>query len=83
MPDSYGKRQRQGVKARKANAREERRLARQQRRADREAGIEPLEPGQRRHDDEEGSLEERSDTGASSEERSETVPSPEEPKPEA
>jgi hypothetical protein len=38
MPESYGKRQRGQVKARKANAREERRLARNQRRADREAG---------------------------------------------
>jgi hypothetical protein len=39
MPESYGKRQRQDVKARKAAAREERRLARAQRDADRAAGI--------------------------------------------
>jgi hypothetical protein len=43
MPESYGKRQRNQVKAKKANAKEERRLARNQRRADREAGV--LEPG--------------------------------------
>jgi hypothetical protein len=43
MPESYGKRQRSQVKAKKATAREERRLARNQRRADREAGV--LEPG--------------------------------------
>ena len=39
MPDSYGKRQRQDVKARKAAAREERRLARAKRDADRAAGL--------------------------------------------
>ncbi|MDH4104429.1 MAG: hypothetical protein OEV29_13780 [Thermoleophilia bacterium] len=39
MPESYGKRQRQDVKARKAAAREERRLARAKRDADREAGL--------------------------------------------
>jgi hypothetical protein len=39
MPESYGKRQRQDVKARKAAAREERRLARAQRDADRAAGL--------------------------------------------
>jgi hypothetical protein len=39
MPDSYGKRQRQSAKATKAAAREERRLARAQRNADREAGL--------------------------------------------
>jgi hypothetical protein len=33
MPETYGKRQRQGVKARKAAAREERRLQRSRRRA--------------------------------------------------
>lgn len=38
MGDTYGKRQRQGVKARKAAAREERRLARNRRREAREAG---------------------------------------------
>jgi hypothetical protein len=43
MPESYGKRQRNQVKAKKATAREERRLARNQRRADREAGV--LAPG--------------------------------------
>ena len=43
MPESYGKRQRNQVKAKKATAKEERRLARNQRRADREAGV--LEPG--------------------------------------
>ena len=39
MPESYGKRQRQDVKARKAAAREERRVARVQRDADRAAGL--------------------------------------------
>ena len=39
MPDSFGKRQRDATKARKATAREERRVARSKRRADREAGI--------------------------------------------
>lgn len=43
MPESYGKRQRNQVKAKKATAREERRLARNQRKADREAGV--LAPG--------------------------------------
>jgi hypothetical protein len=43
MPESYGKRQRSQVKAKKATAREERRLARNQRKADREAGV--LAPG--------------------------------------
>jgi hypothetical protein len=38
MPDSYGKRQRRQVKAKKTAAREERRIARNQRRADRAAG---------------------------------------------
>ena len=33
MPDSYGKRQRDAVKARKAAAREERRIARRERRS--------------------------------------------------
>ena len=40
MPESYGKRQRGVVKAKKAAAREERRMARNQRRADRAAGEE-------------------------------------------
>jgi hypothetical protein len=44
MPESYGKRQRKQVKAKKATAREERRLARNQRKADREAGIRPRGP---------------------------------------
>ena len=39
MPESYGKRQRQDVKARKAAAREERRVARAKRDADRAAGL--------------------------------------------
>jgi len=43
MPDSFGKRQRRDVKAKKAVAREERRLARNQRREDRAAGL--IEPG--------------------------------------
>ena len=43
MPDSFGKRQRRDAKAKKAVAREERRLARNQRRADRASGV--LEPG--------------------------------------
>ena len=44
MPDSFGKRQRNQAKSRKANAREERRLARNQRRADRAAGVLPSGP---------------------------------------
>lgn len=43
MPETFGKRQRKDVKARKAAAAEERRLARAQRRRDREAGL--IEPG--------------------------------------
>ena len=39
VPDSFGKRQRESGKAKKAAAREERRLARAQRDADREAGL--------------------------------------------
>jgi hypothetical protein len=39
MPDSYGKRQRREINAKKAVAREERRVARSQRRKDREAGL--------------------------------------------
>jgi hypothetical protein len=39
MPESYGKRQRNAQKARKVAVREERRLARNQRRADRAAGV--------------------------------------------
>jgi len=39
VPDSFGKRQRREVKAKKAVAREERRLARNQRREDRAAGL--------------------------------------------
>jgi len=39
MPESYGKRQRQDVKSRKAAAREERRVARAKRDADRAAGL--------------------------------------------
>jgi hypothetical protein len=45
MPDSMGKRQRRDVKARKAAAIEERRLARKQRAADRAAGVLPPGPG--------------------------------------
>lgn len=39
MPDSYGKRARRDANAKKAVAREERRVARAQRRTDREAGL--------------------------------------------
>jgi hypothetical protein len=39
MPDSFGKRARRDVKAKKAAAREERRVARAQRREDRAAGL--------------------------------------------
>jgi hypothetical protein len=39
MPDSYGKRARRDANAKKAAAREERRIARAQRRTDREAGL--------------------------------------------
>jgi hypothetical protein len=38
MPETYGKRQRQGVKARKAAAREERRVARNRRKEARASG---------------------------------------------
>jgi hypothetical protein len=38
MPETYGKRQRQGVKAKKAAAREQRRIARNERREARAAG---------------------------------------------
>jgi hypothetical protein len=44
VPESYGKRQRSQVKARKAAAREERRLDRHRRQADRAAGISPEGP---------------------------------------
>jgi hypothetical protein len=51
MPDSVGKRQRRDAKAKKAAAREDRRLARAKRQADRQAGlieagtpIQPAEP---------------------------------------
>ena len=43
MPDSVGKRQRRDAKAKKATAREDRRLARAKRQADRDAGL--IEPG--------------------------------------
>jgi hypothetical protein len=43
MPETFGKRARKDVKAKKAAAHEERRLARAQRRKDREAGL--IEPG--------------------------------------
>ena len=39
MPDSFGKRARRDANAKKAAAREERRVARAQRRTDREAGV--------------------------------------------
>ena len=39
MPETFGKRQRKDVKAKKAEAAEERRLAGIQRRKDREAGL--------------------------------------------
>jgi len=40
MPETYGKRQRQGVKAKKAAAREQRRIERKQRQEARAAGTE-------------------------------------------
>ena len=43
MPETFGKRQRREVNAKKAAAREERRVARNQRRKDRAAGL--IEPG--------------------------------------
>lgn len=43
MPDSYGKRQRRDVNQKKLAAREERRMARAQRKKDRESGL--IEPG--------------------------------------
>jgi|FLYK01.1.fsa_nt_gi hypothetical protein len=45
MPDSYGKRQRRNVKARKAAAKEQRRLARHERRSARAAGLHVDPPG--------------------------------------
>ena len=48
MPETFGKRQRKDVKAKKAAAAEERRLARAQRCKDREAGL--IEPGTRARD---------------------------------
>jgi hypothetical protein len=39
MPDSYGKRARRDANAKKAAAREQRRVERSQRRSDREAGL--------------------------------------------
>jgi len=39
VPETFGKRQRTNVKQKKAAAREERRLARAQRKSDREAGL--------------------------------------------
>ncbi len=39
MPDTYGKRQRENVKAKKAAAKEERRIARNQRREAQAAGV--------------------------------------------
>jgi hypothetical protein len=39
VPETFGKRQRQNVKAKKAASREERRVARAQRKSDREAGL--------------------------------------------
>jgi hypothetical protein len=44
MPDSMGKRARREVNAKKQDAREQRRIARNQRRADREAGVIPRGP---------------------------------------
>jgi hypothetical protein len=46
MPDSYGKRQRDVVKSRKAAASEQRRVARNERRRRREAGLPELEPSE-------------------------------------
>jgi hypothetical protein len=50
MPDSVGKRQRRDAKAKKAAAREDRRLARAKRQADRDAGLiesgTPIEPSE-------------------------------------
>ena len=50
MPDSVGKRQRRDAKAKKAAAREDRRLARAKRQADRQAGLieagTPIEPSE-------------------------------------
>jgi hypothetical protein len=46
MPDTFGKRQRNSVKVRNAAAREERRVARNRRRANREAGLpQDYDPG--------------------------------------
>lgn len=74
MPESYGKRQRGTAKAKKIAAREERRLERKQRDADRAAGlIEPGTPIEANEPDEFGDLPpepaeaEESETASSSE----------------
>jgi hypothetical protein len=51
MPDSYGKRQRDVVKSRKAAASEQRRVARNERRRRREAGLPELEASEGSGDD--------------------------------
>jgi hypothetical protein len=58
MPDSYGKRQRNAQKARKFAAREERRAARKQQRADQAAGIMPGQGPNESGEDETGTVPE-------------------------
>jgi hypothetical protein len=68
MPETFGKRQRQNVKQRKAAAREERRVARAQRKSDREAGLieagSPIQANEPLDDDLPPEAEESEDEGA-------------------
>ncbi|HEX9375836.1 MAG TPA: hypothetical protein VGB19_06330 [Actinomycetota bacterium] len=54
MPETFGKRQRRDVKARKAAARDARRVARNDRRERRAAGLPPIEEPIRPDDDFDG-----------------------------
>ncbi|HEX2088993.1 MAG TPA: hypothetical protein VHI54_03530 [Actinomycetota bacterium] len=72
MPDTYGKRQRENVKARKAAAKEERRIARNQRREAHAAGV-PFPP------EEEELSGEANTTGAEAERSDDTTPEPTSP----
>ena len=62
MPDTYGKRQRESVKANKAAAKEQRRIARHQRREAQAAGLlappeQEAEPGEPNPESSEGEQE--------------------------
>lgn len=77
MPDSYGKRQRSQVKARKAAAREERRLDRNRRQADRAAGLSPDE-GTPPESPDEGTPPEEGEQGLGAEPEATTADEPKE-----